>query len=94
MSRAVYARGDPVSLHPVERDDAEFLQRGHTHPDVRVPIGFSGPQSRAQTEEGIEKYVEDCGGEYIGVRYNMVAQEAGDPMDCHLFTITSEQFSQ
>lgn len=57
-SRAVYARGDRVTLHPVERDDAAFLQRGHNDPDVRVPLGHTGPRNRAQTEEGVEEYVE------------------------------------
>jgi RimJ/RimL family protein N-acetyltransferase len=75
-SRPVYARGDRVTLHPVERDDAPFLQRGHNHPDVRVPVGFTGPQSRTQAEEGIEQYIESddnltllaCdGGEPVGV---------------------------
>jgi RimJ/RimL family protein N-acetyltransferase len=58
VSRAVYARGERVTLHPVERDDAAFVQRGHNDPDVRVPLGHTGPRNQAQTEAGIEEYVE------------------------------------
>ncbi len=60
-SRAVYARGDRVTLHPVERDDASFLQRNHNDPDVRVPLGHTDPRNEAQIEDGVEEYVEADG---------------------------------
>lgn len=58
MPGAVYARGDRVTLRTVERDDAAFIQRGHNDPDVRVPLGHTGPRNQAQIEAGVEEYVE------------------------------------
>lgn len=58
MPGIAYARGDRVTLRTVEREDAEFLQRGHNDPDVRVPLGHTGPRNRAQLETRIEERVE------------------------------------
>ncbi|MFC3477717.1 GNAT family N-acetyltransferase [Halobacterium litoreum] len=38
MPGPAFARGDRVSLHPVEEEDYEFVQYGRNHPDVRVPL--------------------------------------------------------
>lgn len=38
MPGPAFTRGDTVSLHPIEEEDHEFIQRGRNHPDVRVPL--------------------------------------------------------
>ena len=38
MPGPAFAEGDSVSLHPIEEEDHEFLQRYRNHPDVRVPL--------------------------------------------------------
>lgn len=58
MPGAAFLRGDRVTLRTVERDDAEFLQRGHNEPEVRDPLGMYGPQNEDQVEEYIENKVE------------------------------------
>lgn len=55
MPGAVYARGDRVTLRTVEKEDAEFLQRGYNHPDIRSPLGYTGPWSRGEIEDEIEE---------------------------------------
>jgi RimJ/RimL family protein N-acetyltransferase len=55
-----------------------------------VEVNCSVGNDRAR--RAIEKYVDDLGGEYVGRRYNMVAAESGDTFDCHLYTVTREQY--
>lgn len=59
MPGAVFRRGDRVTLRTVERDDAEFLQRGHNHPDVGVSLGLNRPESEAEAESTIEGREDD-----------------------------------
>jgi RimJ/RimL family protein N-acetyltransferase len=54
MPGAVFRRGDRVTLRTVEHEDAEFLQRGHNHPDVGVSLGLNRPESEAEAESSIE----------------------------------------
>ncbi|KAB1188379.1 MULTISPECIES: GNAT family N-acetyltransferase [Haloferax] len=59
MADTTVVSGDRVSLRPVERDDAELLQRSTTDPEIRVPLGAPKPQNRNQATEFIEKTVEE-----------------------------------
>lgn len=61
------------------------------HLDLEVvEVNCSVENERAR--RAIEKYVEDCGGEYLGRRYNKIVRNAGDPMDSHVYAITREGF--
>ena len=55
-----------------------------------VEVDCSTENERAK--RAIEKYVDEHGGEYLGMRYNSITREAGDPMDSHVYAITREQF--
>ncbi|KAB1196202.1 MULTISPECIES: GNAT family N-acetyltransferase [Haloferax] len=59
MTGTTVVDGDRVSLRPVERDDAAFLQRSTTDPEIRIPLGAPKPQNLNQATEFIEKTVED-----------------------------------
>jgi RimJ/RimL family protein N-acetyltransferase len=50
--------GERVTLRTIERDDAEFLQRGHNDPEIRVPLGNDQPENENQAEESVEENVE------------------------------------
>lgn len=76
--------GDRVSLRPVERDDAAFMQRSTTDPDIRVPLGSTSPSNRQETESFIEEYVEGDDGvsllvEADGEPIGLVATKSHDP---------------
>lgn len=59
--------------------------------DVEVlEVSCSTENDRAK--RAIEKYVQRFGGEYVGVRYNMLDNQVGDPVDCHLYTVTRAQY--
>ena len=58
MQNTTFLEGERVTLRPVERDDAEFLQRAHNAPELRVPVGYSQPTNLAQVESNIEDDVE------------------------------------
>jgi RimJ/RimL family protein N-acetyltransferase len=55
MPGPAFARGDTVSLHPIEDEDHEFLQYGQNHPDVRGPLGATTIRS----SDGIADQVAD-----------------------------------
>ena len=55
MPGPAFAEGDAVSLHPIEDEDHEFLQRGRNHPDVRVPL----TDTRIRTLDDVAESVED-----------------------------------
>jgi ribosomal-protein-alanine N-acetyltransferase len=59
MPGAVFRRGDRVTLRTVEREDADFVRRGHNHPEVRVPLGVNQPENEAEAESHIEGYEDD-----------------------------------
>lgn len=73
MTEPVFERGDGVTLAPVERDDADFLQRAHNDPEIRVPVGLTRPRNRAQVEEYVSESVESDDNVYLLVRVD------GDP---------------
>lgn len=59
MTDTTVVEGDRVSLRPVERDDAELLQRSTTDPEIRIPLGAPRPQNLNQATEFVEKTVEE-----------------------------------
>ncbi|AHG03298.1 GCN5 family acetyltransferase [Halobacterium sp. DL1] len=59
MPGAVFRRGDRVTLRPVERADAEFIQRGHNHPEVGVSLGLNRPENESEAESSIEGHEDD-----------------------------------
>ena len=59
MPGAVFRRGDRVTLRPVERDDAGFIQRGHNHPEVGVSLGLNRPENESEAESSIEGHEDD-----------------------------------
>jgi len=38
MPGPAFTTGESVSLHPIEEEDHEFIQRGRNHPSTRVPL--------------------------------------------------------
>lgn len=76
--------------YSAERSGA-FLELAFDHLDLEV-IEVNCFLENERAKRAIEKYVEEYGGEYVGIRYNMVENESGRPLDCHLYTITREQF--
>jgi len=57
-----FVRGDRLSLHPVEREDLDFLRRHYNAPEVRVPLTIADPQNDHQAERRFERHAEDGGG--------------------------------
>jgi RimJ/RimL family protein N-acetyltransferase len=54
MPGPAFARGDRVSLHPVEAEDHEFVQYGRNHPEVRVPLTDSTIRTSGDVAEMFE----------------------------------------
>lgn len=54
MPGALAARGDRITLRTVEREDADFLQRGSANPEIRFPMA-----ARLRDREEIEASLED-----------------------------------
>ncbi|SEO85711.1 Protein N-acetyltransferase, RimJ/RimL family [Halogranum amylolyticum] len=76
--------GDRVSLRPVERDDAAFLQRSTTDPEIRIPLGSTSPSNEHETESFIEEVIESDDGVSLLVeadekRIGLVATKSLDP---------------
>jgi RimJ/RimL family protein N-acetyltransferase len=74
VTSPVFLRGERVTLHSVEADDAPFLQRVVNDPDVRRGISVTDPRSRADERafrvEGAqnrEHFLVCAGGERVGV---------------------------
>ncbi|MCG1004334.1 MULTISPECIES: GNAT family N-acetyltransferase [Halobacterium] len=55
MPGPAFARGETVSLHPIEEEDHEFIQYGRNHPDVRVPL----TDTTIKTVEDVAEMLED-----------------------------------
>lgn len=62
MCRPRFLGGERVTLRPVEREDAEFVQRASNEPELRVPLGGSRPANEAQVTDSIQNRAEsdDC----------------------------------
>jgi ribosomal-protein-alanine N-acetyltransferase len=58
MPGPVVVEGDRVTLRTIEREDAAFLQRSSTDPRIRWFLGSVHHGSRAEEEEGLEKWLE------------------------------------
>ena len=56
MPAPVFARGDEVTLHPMERDDLSFVQRFENAPSVRRGLTIHGPRNMAQMEDNFERH--------------------------------------
>lgn len=76
--------------YSLERAEAVF-HLAFDRLDVEV-IEVSCSTDNERAKRSIEKFVERFGGEYVGVRYNMLADEGGDPIDCHLYTVTQSHY--
>ena len=48
-----------IALRTIEREDAAFIQRAHTDPDIRYPLGTVTHKNQHQIEDHIEEFVED-----------------------------------
>ncbi len=55
MPGPAFTTGDAVSLHPVETEDHEFVQRGRHHPSTRVPLTETTIRSRDEVAELLEE---------------------------------------
>ncbi|MFC4356374.1 GNAT family N-acetyltransferase [Halobium salinum] len=53
MPGPIVERGDRLSLRTAEKEDARFLQRGSTDPDIRYLLGTVSPNTEHETEEHI-----------------------------------------
>jgi RimJ/RimL family protein N-acetyltransferase len=54
MPGPAFAEGDSVSLHPIEDEDHEFIQRYRNHPDVRVPLTDTRIRTLGDVAESVE----------------------------------------
>ena len=59
MPGPVFLCGDDVTLHPVEADDYEFIQRNGNHPAVRPGFGGGRPATTDDVAERIENMQDD-----------------------------------
>lgn len=51
MPGPAFAVGDDVSLHPIEEEDHEFVQRNRQHPSTRVPLVETTIRTRDEVAE-------------------------------------------
>jgi ribosomal-protein-alanine N-acetyltransferase len=58
MPGARIEQGERVTLRTVEREDAEFIQRAHTDPKIRYPLGTVTHKNRNQIEDHFEDHIE------------------------------------
>jgi RimJ/RimL family protein N-acetyltransferase len=65
MTNPVFLGGESVTLHPVEEDDAEFLQRLVNDPDIRRGIGTTEPTSLAAEREYVESVGDGEGTQFL-----------------------------
>ncbi len=75
MPGTVFRRGDRLALRTVEHEDAEFIQRGHNHPDVGVTLGLNRPESETEAEANIE----DDEGDPLNVGLLVCLEDGDDP---------------
>ena len=59
MPGAVFRRGDRVTLRTVEREDADFVQRGHNDPAVGVALGLDRPENHDSAEDHVQQFEDD-----------------------------------
>ena len=56
MPGPAFAEGDTVSLHPIEEEDHEFIQRGRNLPEVRIPL----TDTRIRTLDDVAESLSDA----------------------------------
>lgn len=56
MPGPVFIRGDTVTLHPVGKDDLQFLRETVLDPNVRRTLGLRQPLTEKQEEEWYEEH--------------------------------------
>ena len=61
MPGPVFAESDGVTLHTIEEEDLEFVQRGRNHPDIRRPLTDVDPQNGEQIQEYFENGISGGG---------------------------------
>jgi RimJ/RimL family protein N-acetyltransferase len=69
MPGPAFTEGDRVSLHPIEEEDYEFVQRARNHPSTRIPLSDTTIRRR----EDVAELYEDT--EY---RFLICARSDGD----------------
>jgi RimJ/RimL family protein N-acetyltransferase len=80
MPGPAFARGDRVSLHPIEEEDYEFVQYGRNHPDVRVPL----TDSTIRTSGDVAEMFEDADYHFlicVDERSESTTEASGDAAD-------------
>jgi ribosomal protein S18 acetylase RimI-like enzyme len=55
MPGPAFTTGERVSLHPIEDEDYEFIQRGRNHPSTRIPL----TDTEIRTVDDVAETVED-----------------------------------
>lgn len=70
MPGARVASGERVTLRTSEKEDVPFLQRAHTNPDIRFPLG-----TPVRTQAEMENWFED--GESEGDHFLVCLDDAG-----------------
>ncbi|MFB6129082.1 MAG: GNAT family N-acetyltransferase [Halorhabdus sp.] len=61
MPGPTFLRGETITLHPIEEDDAQFLAETINHPDVWPTLGAYEPLNDQQEREWIESLGETDG---------------------------------
>ncbi|WP_135820972.1 GNAT family N-acetyltransferase [Halostella litorea] len=79
MPGPAFATGDTVSLHPVEEEDYEFVQRGRNDPSTRVPL----TDTTIRTRDDVAEMFEDR-------EYHFLACVDGDPVGVVAFAYVQE----
>jgi RimJ/RimL family protein N-acetyltransferase len=54
MQNTTFLRGERVRLRPVESDDAAFLQRAATDPELRTPLGLAIPRTESRIADDVD----------------------------------------
>jgi len=80
MPGPTFQSGDPVSLHTVEEEDLDLIERARTDPDLRVPLAIDTPTNRDAVEEFFEETVSGEDGVHL------LACLDGDPVGAVAFT--------
>ncbi|MDH5018836.1 GNAT family N-acetyltransferase [Halobacterium rubrum] len=85
MPGPAFTTGERVSLHPIEDEDHEFLQRGRNHPEVRVPL----TDTDVHTIDDVAELVDDADQHFL-VCEKPDGDEAPTRVGVVAFTWTSE----
>jgi RimJ/RimL family protein N-acetyltransferase len=72
MAPTAFLHGDRVELHPMEPDDATFVQSIRNDPQIRAGIGGSTPMTAADHENRLDDRGDDV--------FDFVVRVDGDPV--------------